>query len=354
MITPSHPKAIRLEASTHCQLKCPACPTAQGKINQKLGGGFLTFEMFQKLIDQNPSVVHIELSNWGEIFLNPNLVDIMAYAYQKDVMLTASNGANLNTVKPDVLEALVKYKFRHITCSIDGASQETYSQYRIGGNFTRVIENIKSINHYKSKYQSEFPILSWQFIVFGHNEHEIETAKSLARSLNMQFWIKLSWNEQFSPVRNKELIREQTSHGAASQSEYQQKHNTAYMQKMFCTQLWRQPQVNWDGRVLGCCVNYWSDFGNAFESDLDTVLNGEKMTYAKKMLFGQVEARAGIPCTDCKYYQVMSKNRDWLTPGDIKHSLKYRLAYSLGRLGVTLIDRLGFIARLYVKALGNR
>ena len=49
----------------------------------------------------------IELSNWGEIFLNPDLPNILAYSYQKSVALTASNGVNLPTVKPEVLEAVV-------------------------------------------------------------------------------------------------------------------------------------------------------------------------------------------------------------------------------------------------------
>jgi MoaA/NifB/PqqE/SkfB family radical SAM enzyme len=76
---------------------------------------------FQKLVDENPWLSHIELSNWGEIFLNPDLLKIIRYAHSKNLALTASNGVNLNTVKKELLEALVKYKFRHITCSIDGA-----------------------------------------------------------------------------------------------------------------------------------------------------------------------------------------------------------------------------------------
>jgi len=28
-----------------------------------------------------------------------------------------------------------------------------------------------------------------------------------------------------------------------------------------CHQLWHAPVLNWDGRVMGCCRNFWSDFG---------------------------------------------------------------------------------------------
>jgi MoaA/NifB/PqqE/SkfB family radical SAM enzyme len=63
--------------------------------------------------------------------------------------LTADNGVNLNAAKEDVLEGLVKCNFRRITCSIDGASSETYKVYRVGGNLDKVLENIKKINCYK-------------------------------------------------------------------------------------------------------------------------------------------------------------------------------------------------------------
>src|SRR5512136_1771584 len=104
------PRSLRLETATVCQLKCPTCPTTQGITRENLGGGFLKLKEFQKLVDENPWIAHIELSNWGEIFLNPEIYDIMECAYRKSVALTASNGANLNTVKEKVLEGLAKFK----------------------------------------------------------------------------------------------------------------------------------------------------------------------------------------------------------------------------------------------------
>jgi MoaA/NifB/PqqE/SkfB family radical SAM enzyme len=128
------PRSIRLEASTVCQLKCPSCPNAAGEIAKHLGRGFLKFEDFKNIIDRNPWVSHIELSNWGEIFLNKELITMMQYAHRKNVALSASNGANFNNVPEELLEGLVRYKFRAITCSIDGANAETYPIYRVNGN----------------------------------------------------------------------------------------------------------------------------------------------------------------------------------------------------------------------------
>lgn len=307
------PISIALEASTVCQLKCPSCPTAKGIIKETIGSGFLDFNNFKKLIELNPRIAHIELSSWGEPFLNPYICDIIEHAYKKNVVLTAGNGTNLNTVKENVLVGLVKHKFFFLNCSIDGVSQKTYEIYRREGKFAQVIENIKKINFYKAKYHSILPLLQWQYIVFGHNEHEIGAARKMAKGLGMKFFIKLNANENYSPVKNKDLVRRRDSLKAISRTEYFEKYGKAYFQP--CHQLWNIPQINWDGRMLGCCNNYKGDFGNVFISGIENSLAGKKMKSAKQMLLGKnvPEIEEGIPCSKCKIYEGLQKKQNWLT-----------------------------------------
>jgi hypothetical protein len=68
------PTQIRLEVSSLCQLRCPSCPTTSKAIHPAVGSGFLKLRDFQSLLDQNPWIREIELSNYGEIFLNPHLL----------------------------------------------------------------------------------------------------------------------------------------------------------------------------------------------------------------------------------------------------------------------------------------
>jgi MoaA/NifB/PqqE/SkfB family radical SAM enzyme len=306
-----NPTKIRLDASTVCQLKCPSCSTTEGQIAQNLGSKFLKFEDFKRIVDFNPWIREIELSNWGEIFLNRDLLKIAEYAYENKIVLNARNGVNFNTVREEMLEGIVKYQFGCISCSIDGASSETYKIYRKGGDFEAVIANIRKINEFKVKYQSALPKLRWQFIAFGHNEHEIPLARRMARELGMEFYVKLAWGD-YSPVKNKELLRVSSGMGIASREEYQEKYGKIYAAESICSQLWIQPQINPDGRVLGCCVNYWGDYGNAFKEDLRGILNNEKMNYARAMLLGREKEREDIPCTQCRWYKDMKKNNTWL------------------------------------------
>jgi MoaA/NifB/PqqE/SkfB family radical SAM enzyme len=312
----SGPRQIRLEASSFCQLRCPSCPTTGGFIHPAIGSGFLRYDDFRKLVDDNRQLERIELSNYGEALLNPELLMILEYAQQSGVAITLENGVNLNQARPSVLEGLVKYQVRSMTCSIDGARSETYRKYRVRGDFDRVIANIEAINGYKTKHQSKVPALCWQFVVFGYNEQEISLAREHANKLGMSFRTKLNWDPGFSPIRDAELVRRESGQQAATRAEYENIHGEKYLQKI-CHQLWDDPQINWDGKVIGCCRNFWQDFGgNAFTDGLARSLTGEKINYARKMLRGLAPPRSDIPCTSCEMYKAMRDRARFLERPD--------------------------------------
>ena len=75
------PTKLRIDASTICQLRCEGCGFQ--KSGHRGLGGFLSAESFRKVLDNNPQITRVELSNYGEIFLNPDLIDIMRCAFDK-------------------------------------------------------------------------------------------------------------------------------------------------------------------------------------------------------------------------------------------------------------------------------
>lgn len=301
MITYFDLEKISIDASTKCQLKCPECSTSKGIIkNGTVGSGFLSFDNFKRIVDCNPNIIEIELSNWGEIFLNPELVKIMKYAYDKNIKLTAGNGVNFNSVDSNTLETLVVNKFGYLNMSIDGASQETYAQYRIGGNFDKVISNIRELNKLKEKHNSIYPKLSWQFILFGHNEHEIPIVKELCKELNMVFNPKLNHSD-FSPIRNPEYVKTESGLSVSSRDEYKVKFNKSY--KRPCCQLWYSPQINWDGKLLGCCVNKWVALGNVFDDGITNCLENKQFNELKRVLKGELKVNDKMPCFFCTTFQ---------------------------------------------------
>jgi len=311
------PKHIRIDLSTVCQLKCPSCYMRQEEEAVKKGckTGHMKFENFKNLIDDN-NFESIELSNSGEIFLNPDFVKIIEYARSKDIYLTADNGVNLNYLTDEQAEALVKYGFASMTISLDGASQETYSIYRIGGNYDKVIENIEKINFYKKKYKSHAPHLVWKFIVFGHNEHEISKAKKEAKRLHMEIKFDANWDEKYSPIKDREMVLRETNLQSLdvniSPVEQLKEYEEGVVDWYFCRDLW-EPQINWDGQILGCCANFKENFGgDAFKDGLFNALNHPYMVYAKNMVTNNAKPAKDIPCCRCWVYKDMKKNNRWL------------------------------------------
>lgn len=331
------PSLILLDASSVCQLKCPLCPTGQGMTLKTLGARFLRFPDFKNLIDANPWVKTIELCNWGEIFLNPDLTSILEYGFKKNVALQANCGVNLNTATGDLLEAVVKYQLQGMTVALDGASNETYKIYRVGGDFEKVLAHIRLINAFKERYKIDLPRMTWQFIAFGHNEHEIDKARAMAAELKMGFKVKLSFEDlytgqSFSPVRDRERIRRESGTDCADRQEYFEMYGERYLQKVTCAQLWENPQIHADGRLLGCSINYKQDYGNVFEEGLLECINNEKINYARQMLMGRKPPREDIPCSTCFYFQPMNIDRN---QADISH------------LRAVLEDRHARIAAIY-------
>jgi len=302
MIDMDECRRIRLDVCSMCQLECPLCETpGRKKGGSVVGWGYVRFNDFRKLIEKNPNIKEINISWLGEIFLNPDLKSILEFSYERGIKLRAEGGVNLNDVTEDMLESLVMFRFHSITVSIDGASQKTYVKYRKNGNFNKVMRNIQILNGFKKKYNSESPQLSWQFIVFGHNEHEIPVAREMAAKLGMHFFTKASWDPHFSPVKDKEFIRRETGQDFVSRDEYSDKYDQDYMDQV-CKQVWDEPVINWDGQLFGCCKNNRKSYGNVFKTRLKNALDGEEYRYMKDMLLGKKPPKDSIICTKCPVY----------------------------------------------------
>ena len=129
----------------------------------------------------------------------------------------------------------------------------------------------------------------------------------MAAKLGMEFRPKLTWDAKFSPIRDANFVRAQTAWRPITREEYERENGEKFGSGI-CHQLWDDPQINWDGKVIGCCRNFWGDFGgNAFADGFLDSINNEKMTYAREMLIGQKPARDDIPCSTCEIYIAMRR-----------------------------------------------
>ena len=314
-----YPAEARLDVSSRCQLDCVLCPVSSRKGRPFIGRGVMPVADFVEFIDKNPQIRIIELGNSGEVFLNPDLPAILRYARKKGVATRIAEGSNLNDASDEALEALVRYGVAVLRVAIDGATQETYGKYRVGGELKKVLGNVQRINAYKKQYGSRLPRLILQFITFPHNEHEIKKIAVMARAMDMDINLKLNVFNGYPPLQNHRQLTEWL--GYSNKDSYLEKTGKIYLREI-CLQLWRSPQVNWDGRLLGCSGNKSVSYaeyalGRAFEREI----NKGHIQYARKMLMGIAPQRDDIPCSVCDSYADYRKYDQWFTPGEIRAAM---------------------------------
>ena len=310
------PKNVRIEACSICQLNCRDCYMRKNDPNIIIGNGYLKFEDYKNFIKKNPYIKNVELSLAGEIFLNPDLHKIIKYSYEKNINLTALNGVNFNNVSDEILEALVKYEFKGMTFSIDAVTNEIYQIYRQGGNLNNVIKNIEKLNFYKEKYKSIYPILQMQYIIFIHNTSEIKYVKEFAEKLKIEnIYFKEPWNGEikFKDLDQQTLFKIHTIH-----RQYKQ-YNILNNNIPLCHQPFIQPQINWNGELLGCCCSTNKTLSyNVFKTSLQKALKSKKMKYIQNVLQGKITPDDSIACGGCYFYKIMKNNNKYLTPKQIK------------------------------------
>ncbi|MFA6092759.1 MAG: radical SAM protein [Elusimicrobiota bacterium] len=173
------PYWMTVDPASFCQLRCPFCPTGAGRnVRPKAR---MSLESFERILrDLGPTLIHIDFMNWGEPLLNADIYSMVAAAkrFKIDSMLST----NLLALDRDSAERMVDCGLDRVTLSIDGLTQETYEKYRVGGDFSRVLENLRLLVETKRAKCSRTPHIVWQFLVFKHNEHEIERVREFALS----------------------------------------------------------------------------------------------------------------------------------------------------------------------------
>ena len=180
---------IQLEFTTHCQLKCSGCWRCDPLLYKNIPDGHLLPENLKTLFEDGKldHLQTINISFNGEGLMNPHFAELLHICYDYGIKTIAPIGFNFNYITDEQIEAIVDTKLSPIRLSIDGASQETYSKYRVDGNFDKVIENIKRLQAYKQKVGSEYPELTWYMVAFNWNIHEADKAQKMAEELGIEF-----------------------------------------------------------------------------------------------------------------------------------------------------------------------
>lgn len=277
------PISASIEPANYCNLSCPHCPTGRKLIDKT--DKRLTLNDFKQYIDLLlPELMYLNLYFQGEPLLNKDLPEMIRYASEKGVFTCVStNGTALTEeVVKNIKESGVG---RFIIC-LDGATADSYSKYRIGGDFNKVINSISLSVKY------ELP-LEVQCLLLSTTENEIDELKSLCKSLGVKRLVfkKAQFYEDFLVPKNPKFLRykRDASGNLIPKAELKNK----------CWRLFSTIVIDVDGNVPACCFDKSAKycFGNLKNASLKDVWLGTK---ANKFRQAVLNNRRGIDiCRNC-------------------------------------------------------
>ncbi len=137
----------------------------------------------------------------------------------------------------------------------------------------------------------------------------------MAKLLNMKFEPKLNWEPGFMPISNRDKVRKLT--GYADRNEYLEIEAKHYRRHQ-CYEMWFSPQINWDGKLLGCSRNFYGVYEeNVFETGFQSSVNNEKIRHAREILMGKKPQLPEFPCIHCRVYKNMIDKDNYITDREL-------------------------------------
>lgn len=170
---------IEIELTTRCNAACPQC------VRNYYGGR--TWPTLP-LVDLDISTIQQRLSTvlrpgmlvrlcgtYGDPLMHRHVLDLVRWLVQQQVQIAINTNASLRTTDwwrelAEILGHRGKVYF-----GIDGLD-DTNHLHRRNTNFSRIVRNLKAFNDAGGHSV-------WSFIIFRHNQHQVEAARSLSQQL---------------------------------------------------------------------------------------------------------------------------------------------------------------------------
>ena len=173
-------KSIEFDITSYCNSGCPIC------VRHKWGTSDLIDEMklahldkdvIFKIADEVSPKVKFHLNGvLGDAMMHPDIVEIVEYITSKGIWTNIeTNGGSRNE---KLWAELGKFEKFTVQFSIDGLADTNFI-YRIKTNFDKIISNAKAFINAGGKAH-------WKFIVFEHNQYQVEEAKQLAKEIGFE------------------------------------------------------------------------------------------------------------------------------------------------------------------------
>jgi radical SAM protein with 4Fe4S-binding SPASM domain len=134
------PLRVWIEPSAACGMGCQFCPTGRGLVP---AGGLLPPGTFMRIAEGLPPRCEVNLHHRGEPLLHPEL------AAMAGALVSAGHRVRVNTngmlLEGEARRGLVESGLDVLSLSFDGPDAGRYARLRPGGDYARVVANLKAL-----------------------------------------------------------------------------------------------------------------------------------------------------------------------------------------------------------------
>lgn len=180
---------LHIEPSSYCNARCPGCP--RNGYGYPLKGLFketnLSLPYFKKLLAELPNIEFITYcGNHGDPMMHPDIAEIVSLGNTNQSISTNGSIGRLETY-----EKLAKLKCK-IIFGIDGL-EDTNHLYRQGVSWQKLMERVHTFIDAGGN-------ATWQFILFDHNKHQLDQARSLSQELGFNQFFDTQAGRDYMPA----------------------------------------------------------------------------------------------------------------------------------------------------------
>lgn len=305
----THPWMLVLDPTTICNLRCPFCPTGDGTLALKKE--ILQPATFYAIVSniRLKYIFVVCLYNFGEPFLNPHIFDYTRFFHQRGITTVIHTNFSVKDYGSEFFEKIVLSGLDELTVSIDGASQETYEKYRVGGNFDRVVANMAGLTRVKNRLGATIPQLRYKMLINKFNESEVDEARRIAQRVGAEFWldenfeVPVEFRDEWVATSIKEKYGDiqPTLLGREVRSEI----------FTFCRQMWDTLVINANGDLFPCCgvKDHAMAIGNLARDHIDTLWNNDRMVKLRQYVVDPESCPPDFPnlCERCPHRYAIRK-----------------------------------------------